>query len=102
MNDTYRCTDDECGEVFAMLVERAERDNPQECPECGNKGRRTFAVPHIRTPKTSASFIDGTKRFGKFRELQKLKELKAGAKADGDRPLEKQIEKEISSRKGKA
>ena len=35
---TYQC--EECGEEFEELVPMDERDEPQECPECGTPTKR--------------------------------------------------------------
>ena len=90
----FRCL--ECEEVFDDLVERADRDKEQICPNCGERAAiRTFAPPTIRT-SDSATYLDGTNRFGKIKETWKLRQAKARAKEQRNRHEEKRIQTEIT------
>jgi hypothetical protein len=71
------------------------------CPSCGEQSlRRMLAAPNVRT-RQSASYIDGTKRFGTVRESNQLKRLYSAAKKAGDKETMKDVKKEQSKLGGK-
>jgi putative FmdB family regulatory protein len=39
----YRCSDDECGTAFFKTLAIANRNEPQECPDCGAVGKKQIA-----------------------------------------------------------
>lgn len=89
-----------CGHVEDELIDRAHRDEWFSCPACGEQSmRRMLAAPNVRT-RTSATYLDGTKRFGTVRELNQLKRLKSKAKAANDKDTIKHVSKEINNIKG--
>ncbi len=54
----FRC--EACGKAEIRLVESEERES-QVC-ECGSSMSRVFSKPHVRTAKTSLSYIDGQRK----------------------------------------
>ncbi len=97
-SELLRCA--ECTHTYEDLIDDKERDNTFKCPECGQESvKRTFGVPNVRTSKTSATFLDGTKRFDGLRRQQMLKKEKAEARARLDLVSEKKINKEIKQSK---
>lgn len=85
----YKCKS--CEYTFVDIVSYDDRDNIQECPDCGavNAFRFYGKMPGV----TRASYVDGTKRkgFDTLKEVNKLEIEKA------DLPPEKRtdINKEI-------
>jgi hypothetical protein len=90
-----------CGHTHDDLIDRAHRDEWHTCPACGEQSmRRMLAAPNVRT-RQSASYIDGTKRFGTVRESNQLKRLYSEAKKAGDKQTMKDVKKEQSKLGGK-
>lgn len=92
---TYNYICEECALVFDELVEREDRDKPQECPECGAVSTRTVSAPNFHRK----SLPDGNNRFEKLKKQRKLQRQAAEAKATGDHDTEKQIRREIKQRR---
>jgi len=90
----------QCQHTMEDLIDRIHRDEWMTCPACGEQSmRRMLAAPNVRT-RTSATYLDGTKRFGTVRELNQLKRLKSQAKAANDKDTVKNVSKEINNIKG--
>ena len=97
--ETVRLNCAECGHTFEELMDRSQRDAWHSCPACGETGsaRRIMAAPHIRT-SDSASFLDGTKRFGRLREKREIERAIAGTK---DKNTISDLKKEKAKVEGK-
>lgn len=86
----------QCGHRHEELIDRAHRDEWMTCPACGEQSmRRMLAAPNVRT-RTSASFIDGTKRFTGIKEMEKLKRERSRLKLTNDKESLKKVKQEIN------
>lgn len=90
----YQCAD--CDKVEIHLVEWEDRNNPQECTECGGPGSRLWSAT-FSTEKLSKSIpAEAAKgRFDYMRRRQELKKEKSASRISGDRKAEKEIDKEM-------
>ena len=73
---TYEYTCAECIDVFEKFVPMEQRDG-QACPTCGDTRfvERMLAAPAVM----NVAMADGTRRFDKVREYQKLERAKKHA-----------------------
>jgi hypothetical protein len=65
----------QCGLSSALVVEREEKDDSWECPDCGGEMKRAFLTPPAIMQR---SFPDGTKRTG-FQDLKEALRLESEA-----------------------
>ena len=72
----FKCK--ECGNRVAVLVASGDENSPIGCTKCPGEMMRTLSVPHIRTAKSSVSFVDGqrkqTKEWAELRTQGKLED----------------------------
>lgn len=97
ISELMKCA--KCEHLYGDLLERSQRDEAYECPSCGEwEARRTQAIPHVSTAKTSASTPDVLpKRFDKLRRQQELKKEKSKARTSKDLVSEDKINKELKT-----
>ena len=74
-NYDMQCQDCQYEEI--MLIKYSDRDKELTCDRCGGTMTRVFRQLNGRTPKTSASFVDGVGRPGKEGKI--MAELKKSA-----------------------
>ncbi len=100
ISETMQCL--ACEHTYFDTLERDKRDETYDCPSCGaHESKRTFSVPHVSTPKTSASMLDGHtgNRFAHIKTAEELKKAKRKARAKGDLKGAKEVQKEIIKHK---
>lgn len=104
MGETFICRDDKCNATEDVYVEREDRDLARECLECGGASYRGFTCINVRTPKTSASFLDGTKRFSQHKKALQMKRDLSAARVDlmtNDSKSNRAAEREVSKEQHK-
>jgi hypothetical protein len=87
----YRCLKPACAQEFDLVVLREERD-AQNCPTCGSPALRVPSAPNT----TRASFLDGTKRFDKLRQQDRVERAISESVAKGDRTEATKLSKELT------
>ena len=92
-----------CGRKWCALVNTNEEEK-QIC-RCGEEMIRTFSIPHVRTEKLSASFVDGqranSKEFVELRRQNKLEDIVEDEWSTPEEKKEAQTELSILNKKGK-
>lgn len=90
----YKC--EECGHIETHMIQRGEEEDYVYCVEDGCNGQcfRMYGG-HPRTEKSSASLVDGTRRFDKIKLQRSLRKEKDKARQRGDRETEKIIDTEL-------
>ena len=104
MAETFICRDNECNYEEDVLLDREDRDKARECPACSGPSYRGFTCINVRTPKTSASFLDGTKRFSQHKKALQMKRDLSAARVDlmtNDSKSNRAAEREVSKEQRK-
>lgn len=79
-----------CDTMVILNVSFEQRDEPNNCADCGSFLRRQFPAPAV----TRASYPDGvTNRFKDFKEASKLNKEAAVAKDSTKKEIQKEIRK---------
>jgi putative FmdB family regulatory protein len=79
-----------CNTTIILNVKFEDRDQPNNCPDCGAFLRRQFPAPMV----TRASYPDGvTNRFKDFKEASKLNKEAAVSKDSTKKEIQKEIRK---------
>ena len=91
----YKC--EKCQSKEIRLAEMDDRDR-QLCERCSSLLVRMLSVPHIRTDKTSASFIDGQRAKGAaFSALRRQSYLEDVIFDTSDTSEKQEAQKELDS-----
>lgn len=81
----------ECGELWDKVVRRSERDELQECPECGSvAGERQLSAPL----PLRASYHDGYRRGQDYQILKEASHLEVQAAKAGTREERDALQRE--------
>ena len=68
-----QCQD--CNEINGILVDKEDRNSPQECPVCAGVANRIWSVPNVSTEKTSESIPDSVAQ-GRFDSIRRQRDMK--------------------------
>ena len=68
-----QCQD--CDEISGILVDKEDRNNPQECPVCAGVAKRIWSVPNVSTEKTSDTIPDAVAK-GRFDDIRRQRDMK--------------------------
>ena len=93
---SYRCT--ECDHVFDLQSSISARNEPKECPECGEEAKKNWSGEGVVPMPMHESFADGhipSSRKGMMREAAEAMRLKSEAYSM-DHRKRADINKEIS------
>ena len=98
MYKTYEYLCKKCGVRATLLVGADDKECQQECSSCGGSMFRTWSLPHIRTAKTSSSFVDGQRKGTKeYQTLLKQTRLEDQLHDSEDFQEKAEITKELDS-----